>query len=115
MVLKKLLEKLKRKKEPEEWAELGPEAFKEKKVVDVRVENLRGADDAERIQQLVREGSVCFVRIKELRQRDVTELKRCVNRLRKTCAAMGGDIVGVDEDFLIVTPEFARVFRGKAA
>jgi SepF-like predicted cell division protein (DUF552 family) len=52
-------------------------------------------------------------KIKELRERDINELKRSVDKLRKTCSAMSGDIVGVDEDFLIITPSFAKIFRGK--
>jgi SepF-like predicted cell division protein (DUF552 family) len=113
MILERILGK-KKKEEGLEWAELGIEAFKEEKRVNVRVETLRGIDDADRIQQLVREGTICFVRIKELRQHSLTELKKCVNRLKKTCLAMGGDIIGVDEDFIIVTPGFARVWRGEA-
>ncbi len=27
---------------------------------------------------------------------------------------MNGDIVGVDENYLIITPDFARVYRGEA-
>ena len=48
-----------------------------------------------------------------MRERDISELKRSVDRIRKTCMAMGGDIVGVDEDFLIVCPSYARIYRGK--
>ena len=76
---------------------------------------MKGFPDTEKIQQLVREGNVVFVKIRELRERDINELKRCVDRLKKTCLAMNGDMVGVDEDYLIITPDFARVFRGRAA
>ena len=53
------------------------------------------------------------LKIKELRETDINELKRSVDKLRKTCIAMSGDMVGLDEDFLVITPNFARVYRGK--
>jgi len=96
----------------QEWVELDDGAFKESTDVNVRVETLKDFTDTDRIQYLLREGSIIFLRIKELRQKDLTELKRSVDKLKKTCAAMDGDIIGVDEDFLVLTPNFARIFRG---
>jgi len=112
MPIKKILKK-ERKEKPleEEFIEL-PEVKEERKV-RVRIEELNSYRDSERIQQLVREGTIVFLRIKDLRNKDITELKRAVERLKRTCAATGGDIVGVDEDYLIVTPNFAKIYRGK--
>jgi len=98
--------------EGEDFVQVNPEDESGK--VDVRIENLREYADADRVQQLVREGSVVFLKIKELRGKDINELKRAVDKLRKTCTAMNGDMVGVDEDFLIITPKFATIYRGKA-
>jgi SepF-like predicted cell division protein (DUF552 family) len=115
-ILNKIIPKSEKKEEtPEDFMEFNEDAFKENRKVSVRIETLKDYTDADRVQQLVREGNVVFLKIKELRGRNINELKRAVDRLKKTCAAMNGDIVGVDEDFLIVTPNFARVFRGKAA
>jgi len=97
----------------EEFLELDSSAFDRQKEVNVRIETLEDYSDTGRIQGLVRDGSVVFLKIKKLRMQDISELKRAVEKLRKTCAAMNGDIVGVDEDFLILTPNFARVYRGK--
>ena len=113
-VLDKILKKLKVEEEPEEdFVEVNP--VEEEGRVNVNIESLNSYSDAERIQSLVRGGSVVFLRIRELREKDITELKKAVDKLRKTCTAMNGDIVGVDEDFIIITPHFARIYRGKAA
>ena len=112
MVVKNIIKKPK-KEEIEEFIEIEP--HKEETKVNVRVETLRDYIDTDRIQQLVREGNVVFLKIKELRNRDMNELKRAVDKLRKTCTAMDGDIVGVDEDFLVITPNFAKIYRGKTA
>jgi len=85
----------------------------EGKKVQVRVENLEEYGDTDRIQKLLREGNIVFLKIKLLRDKDLGELKRAVAKIKKTVTAMNGDIVGVDENYLIITPEFARVFRGE--
>ncbi len=109
-------EELVEEKVPEEhineWIELDNSAFKEDTNVRVRIETLQNFGDTDRIQYLIRDGNIVFLRIKDLRQRDLTELKRSVDKLKKTCTAMDGDIIGVDEDFLILTPNTARIFRG---
>jgi SepF-like predicted cell division protein (DUF552 family) len=115
-LLDKILKKLKSEKTEkpgEDFIEVNP--LEEERKVNVNIEKLDSYSDTERIQSLVREGSVVFLRIKELREKDINELKKAVDKLRKTCTAINGDIVGVDEDFLIITPSFVRIDRGKAA
>ncbi len=61
----------------------------------------------------LREGyTVALVNIKPLKDKDLVELKRAVNKLKKTCEAVGGDIAGFSEDWIVVTPSFAQVYRG---
>jgi hypothetical protein len=114
MDIKKIMEKLKGDEEEtgDEFLEVNEEP--EAGQVNVRIETLKNYSDADKVQNLVREGNVVFLRIKELREKDINELKRSVDKIRKTCSAMNGDIVGVDEDFLIITPSFAKIYRGKA-
>ena len=105
-----MLKFLKKVRKEEEFVEVEP--FPEVDNVSVKVDSLRDFSDVERIQTLLREGNVIFLRIRELREKDINELKRAVERLKKTCMAMDGDIVGVDEDFLVLTPGFAKIYRG---
>ena len=99
--------------EPEsDWLELDTSAFKDKTSVDVRVEILKDFADINRVQAMLREGTIVFLKIKDLRQKDLTELKHAVDKLKKTCIAMDGDIIGVDEDFLVLTPNYAKIWRG---
>ena len=101
------------KKSGDEFIEIDAEKIKENQPVNVRIETLESFADTDKVQEMLRDGSIVFLRIKQLRSNDIGELKRAVDKLRKTCTAMNGDIVGVDEDFLIITPKFARVYRGK--
>ena len=112
-----VLESIFGKKEPEEDREEFIEIETEgegKRRISIRIENLNDYRDVEGVQRHLREGNVVFLRIKKLRERDLGELKRSVERLRRTSVAMNGDIIGVDEDFLILAPPSAKIYRGEA-
>lgn len=100
-----------KKEESEEFVEIDTSFLAEEQKVSVRIETLKDFMDTERIQNLVRNGNIVFLRIKELKAKDINELRRAVEKLKKTCIAMNGDIVGIDEDYLIICPNFAKVFR----
>ena len=113
----KILEKMKKPKQEEEdseeFVELDESAMNQENKVGVMIETLKDFLDTERIQNLLRNGNVVFLRVKNLRNKDMAELKRSVEKLKKTCTAMNGDIAGIDEDFLVLTPKFAKVYRGQ--
>jgi len=96
----------------EEFIEITTEG-EDKRRVNIRIENLGDYRDVEGVQRLLREGNIVFLRIKKLKERDLGELKRSVERLRRTSVAMNGDIIGVDEDYLILTPPNAKIHRGE--
>ena len=61
----------------------------------------------------LREGyTVALINIRPLKDKDLVELKRAVNKLKKTCDAIEGDIAGFGEDWIVVTPSFGEIFRG---
>lgn len=63
----------------------------------------------------LREGyTIALVNIGPLKEKDVVELKRAVNKLKKTCDAIEGDIAGFGEDWIVVTPNFAQIYRAAA-
>ncbi|MFH0752019.1 MAG: cell division protein SepF [archaeon] len=65
--------------------------------------------------EALREGyTIALINIGPIRNEDLIELKRVVNKLRKTCEAIEGDIAGFDENWLIVTPSFAQIHRNAA-
>src|SRR3989344_9545820 len=70
----------------------------------IKIATLREFADTEAIQNELRKGHIVWTKIKPLKDKDMTELKRSVDRLRKTCIAVNGDIAGVDEDYLVLTP-----------
>ena len=77
----------------------------------IRVETLSEFSDTSIIQEYLRNGDIVWVRIKPLKEKDITELKRAVDRLRKTCIAINGDVAGIDEDYLVLTPPGVSIHR----
>jgi len=113
MPLKKLLEKLRRKEERvEEEVELKEEAFKEEIKPKIRVEKLSSYVDVPKIQEFLRNGEIVFLNIKELKTSNLSELKKAVDKLKNTVSAIDGDIVGIDDSYLLLTPSYARIQRG---
>lgn len=95
----------------EEYVELEYEPVESKKKVSIVVETLENLLDAERVQRRLREGYIVLARIKELKERDLETLRSAINRIKKTCMAIGGDIAGVGEEYIIATPAYAMVVR----
>jgi len=79
--------------------------------IGIRVEKLNEFSDTDKILASVRKGEVIFLKIKGLKEKDIGELKRAVDKLKKTVSANNGDIAGVEQDWLILTPQHAAVQR----
>lgn len=77
----------------------------------IRIENLEEFSDIEKVLRQVREGMVIFLKIKGLKDKDMGELKRAVDKLKRSVTANNGDIVGIEQNWLIITPEFVAVHR----
>ena len=107
----KLFDKMRSSAPQEEYMDIQQqeEPMPQKSVVEVeRLENLA---DTERLQKKVRSGSIMLIKIKELKSRDMNELKRAIDRVKKTVVALNGDIAGVGEDWILVTPGHAKIHR----
>ncbi len=104
----------KKSKDEEEYIELfpQPEEQEDGKLI-IEIEKLTDYIDSDRIQRKLRGGSILFINIRELKEKDINELKRAIARIKKTCIAINGDIVGVGEDWIIATPSTAKISRQK--
>ncbi len=110
MVIKKLLGDSK-VGDVEEIVELESIELKQDAKMYVRIITLHEYGDVERAQNELREGNIVWLRIKPLKEKDMIELKRAIDKLKKTIHAINGDIAGVDEDYVILTPEGIRISR----
>jgi hypothetical protein len=105
-----LLKLLKKKKEEEpEYVEI--EKLSEKSEIKVKVNSINELKDANKIQELIRDGNIVFAKISDLKKKDMKELKRAIDKIKRTCEAIGGDLVGLDEEYLIITPSNVKIIR----
>jgi len=100
--------------EEEGYVELGAEeGSKENKIV-VRPFILQDFESIKPILEALRDGhTVALVNIGALKEKDLVELKRAINKLKKTCDAIDGDIAGFGDDWIAAVPSFAKIHRTK--
>lgn len=98
----------------EGYVELDSENHEFKSKIIVRPFVLKDFDDVKEILDSLREGyTIALVNIKPLKDKDLVELKRAINKLKKTTDAIEGEIAGFGEDYIVVTPSFAQIYRAK--
>jgi SepF-like predicted cell division protein (DUF552 family) len=98
-----------------EYVELDTASKERRGKVIVRPFIINDFADIKEILEVLREGStIVLINIKPLKDKDLIELKRAINKLKKTTDAIEGDIAGFGDDYVIVTPSFAKVYRTKA-
>jgi len=88
-----------------------PEDTEPEKHIMVRIETLRDFVDTERIARLLKDGNIIFLRVGDIQRHDLGEFKNCVQKLKRFSNQYGWDIVGMEEGYLVLTPNFARVAR----
>lgn len=87
---------------------------KQRAKVMVKPYAIEDFSDIKQVIDDLRDGyTIALVNIRGLRDKDLVELKRAVNKLKKTTDAMEGDIAGFSEDILVITPSFAQIYRNK--
>lgn len=103
--------------EQEEYVEVGHEAAAReegKAKIIVRPFSIEDFEDIKPVLDSLREGyTIALINIKPLKEKDLIELKRAINKLKKTTEAIEGDIAGFGEDYIVVTPSFASIHRAK--
>lgn len=95
----------------DEYVELDEVSEEAAEKVKIRVHTLNEYGDVEDVQSLLRDGNIVWVKIRPLKEKDMTDLKRAIDRIKKTVRSVDGDVAGIDEDWLIATPEFAHIHR----
>jgi len=95
----------------DDFVELDAKMTEGNSKVVIRAETLQEFEDVEDVQDHLRNDHVVWVNIGPLKSRDMTNLKRAVNRLKKTIKAIDGDMAGVDEDWIVACPSYAEIAR----
>jgi len=92
------------------------QAKSRKEKIKIRQFTLKKYDDINDILASLREGyTIAFIDIKQLKSKDIIELKRALTKIKKTVDAMEGSIAGFGDNAIIASPEFAEIYRGPAS
>ncbi len=98
----------------QEYVELETDYDDDNAEITVRPYNIGDFSDVKPILKALREGyTIALVNIRPIKDKDLIELKRAINKLKKTCDAIDGDIAGFGDDYIVCTPAFAKIYRQK--
>lgn len=98
----------------EGYVELDTDAELKQSKVLVRPFLLKDFEDVKQVLDSLRAGhTIALVNIKPLKERDLIELKRAISKMKKTTDAIDGEIAGFGDDYLVITPSFASIYRSK--
>ena len=97
----------------EEFTELPIDLEDKQEHMKVVIEKLDDFTDTDRIIRKVRTGSIAVVNIKGMKERSMDELKHAISKFKTAVSMFNGDIVGVGDEFVILTPGTAKIHRGE--
>jgi len=99
-----------------DFIEIDLEHDKSDSKVLVKTFSLKTYEDINPILNSLREGyTIAVIDIKQLKSKDVVELKRVISKIKKTVDALEGMIAGFGENTVIATPNFAKIEKGTLA
>jgi SepF-like predicted cell division protein (DUF552 family) len=97
----------------EEFTELPLDLDQKQDHLKIMIEKLEDFTDTDRIIRKVRNGAIVIVGIKGIKDKSMEELKHAISKFKTSVTVFNGDIVGVGDEFVILTPPTARVHRGE--
>jgi len=87
---------------------------KQEPKVSVRTMQLTCFDDTKKVAAVLREGrTIMLLDVSPLKEKDIIDLKRSVNKLKNVSAEMGSEIAGLSGDWIVLAPGFAEIYRPK--
>lgn len=85
----------------------------EDQLVNVRVFVLDDYENIRDILDVIRgEKTMCLIDIHLLRNKDPDELRRAIDKLKKTVNAVGGELVGFHENWVLAAPRYVHIHKG---
>jgi len=57
--------------------------------------------------------TICLIKMKSLQDKDEIELRRAISKLKKTCQALGSDLVGIEENWIVAAPSYVEILKGE--
>ena len=82
--------------------------------LEVKVFVLDDYDNIREVLDTIRgEKTMCLIDIHLLRNKDPDELRRAIDKLKKTVEAVSGELVGFHENWVLAAPKNVYIHKGK--
>lgn len=101
-------------KKPADDAVEFPEDTEPRERLSVRIENVNGLGDVERVGGYLKQGSVVLVKVRDLQKKDVGLFQTSLQKMKRLSTQFNWDMVALQEGYVIMTPSFARIERPEA-
>ncbi|MBR9679872.1 MAG: cell division protein SepF [Candidatus Altiarchaeota archaeon] len=67
-------------------------------------------NDVEKVLNKFRSGDrIIIVKVSPLRDKDMTELKKAINRMKTHCNVTGADLAALDDSWIILVPPIVQI------
>ena len=110
MIGRNIFKKKDEKNDLEEYLEL-PLEIEQQQHVKIMIEKMDTYGSVDRVLRKVREGHIVVAQIKQLHDQDIGQLKAAISKIKAISENIGGDVVGVGDEWIVVTPANVRVER----
>jgi SepF-like predicted cell division protein (DUF552 family) len=114
MLVKKMFDFMKKPQENTEeitdFTEL-PDVVESRDQVKVVIEKLDSYIDSDRILRKAKSGSIVIAKMKDLKEKNIDELKNAINKIKTSTSMFKGDVVGVSDEWVIITPPSVEIKR----
>jgi len=110
MIGKNIFKKKDDKDDIDEYLEI-PLEIEQQQHVKIVIENMDTYGSVDKVLRKVREGHIVVVKIKHLRDQDIGQLKAAVSKIKAITETLGGDIVGIGDEWIVVTPSTVKIDR----
>ncbi len=98
----------------EEFVELEPIPKKPAAKIYCEKYTLEEFEDVKYILNALRTGYVItIINIKPLAEKSRVELQRAINKIKKTTETLDGQVIAIDEDWVIAAPGFVEIRKGQ--
>ena len=100
--------------QPQELVELDWGAREGQEALKLKVMGIECFEDVDAVLDSLREkNNIIVMKIRQSMSTDKTEVRRAIRRVQKTTYAIGGDLIGLSEDLILVAPPTVSIDRSK--
>ena len=73
---------------------------------------LNDFSDVKPVLESLRESyTIALIKVKPLREKSLSDLKRAIFKIKRTCEAIDGDVMGIDQNMILAVPSYVAIHK----